>query len=614
MTDNKKYIEDETKFSGKYSANVLDTLKQAYSPYFLKCVFLLITGFCGRLLLMSNANVIGYWVDSLCRAPSPCQPIPSFFQNYIGANYIILLSLVTTIGLALTLIFRIWFSRIGAFAVSQMYDEVTFRTSRLPMAFFDSTPVGRIVTRFSSDYGNVFRLFGGPLAEFIGIIFDLLAMLVLVTLANKIYLGICLMIAVLNYAVYRLNRERLRLHRRELSRNRSPSISHFAETTQGASTIRAFQKQATFFLRFKNLNELFLNQKLVTTRQLLSFSLQMNVLTALLLLITGSAAYLLVEKSILSVGSVGVAFSFIIISGNSLQMFFDWVAQFEEAMIGVERLDQYLRHPIEAFAKLPSRAKFKTNHDKYTESEEDGLRSQFKISRLASAIEIRNLSFRYRSDLPWVLKNINLSIRPGERIGIVGRTGSGKTSLIQALFHLYPIDEGEILIDGQKFNDLEQHRKSISFISQDPVIFKGTLRENLSLDAAKTDLELISVLQRVGLDHWFRALSHGLQTEIEERGRNLSQGEKQLLCMARCLLQESPIVVMDEATSNVDPKSEDILVQATSDFFAKRTQIIIAHRLSTIEKCDRILWLQNGQIKMSGKPSEVLPEFERAQL
>jgi ABC-type multidrug transport system fused ATPase/permease subunit len=613
VSENKKYTEDDTKFSGKYSASVLNTLQQAYAPYFINCFFLLITGFCGRVLLMSNANLIGYWVDSLCRAPSPCQPVPASFQNLSGSNYIALLASVTFLGLGLTLVFRIWFSRIGAYAVSQLYDEVTLRSSRLPMAFFDSTPVGRIVTRFSSDYGNVFRLFGGPLAEFIGIIFDLLAMLVLITAANKIYLGICLVIGLLNYAVYRFNRERLRLHRRELSRNRSPSISHFAETTQGASTIRAFQKQATFFLRFKKLNELFLNQKLITTRQLLSFSLQMNTLTAFLLLLTGMSAYFLVEKSILSIGSVGVAFSFIIISGNSLQMFFDWVAQFEEAMIGVERLDQYLRHPIEEFAKLPARAQFKTGHQQYLASEE-ALNSLDITSKISSAIEIRNLNFRYRPDLPWVLKNINLKINAGERLGIVGRTGSGKTSLIQVLFHLYPIDEGEVLIDQKAFIDLEQHRKSISLISQDPVIFKGTLRENLSLDKSKKESDLISVLHRVGLKLWLDGLSDGLQTQIDERGRNLSQGEKQLLCMARCLLQDSPIVIMDEATSNVDPHSEEILVRATSDFFAERTQIIIAHRLSTIEKCDRILWLHNGEIKMLGKPSEVLPEFREAHL
>ena len=116
------------------------------------------------------------------------------------------------------------------------------------------------------------------------------------------------------------------------------------------------------------------------------------------------------------------------------------------------------------------------------------------------------------------------------------------------------------------------------------------------------------------MGQWFQFLPFGLETNIEERGHNLSQGEKQLICIARCLLQDCPIIIMDEATSNVDPRSEEILVRATNDFFAKRTQIIIAHRLSTIENCDRIIWLQDGEIKMIGTPKFVLKEFREARL
>ena len=530
-------------------------------------------------------------------------------------------------GLSLTLVFRIWFSRMSSYAVSQFYDEVTWRTSRLPMSFFDTTPVGRIVTRFSSDYGNVFRMFGGPLAEFITIIFDIIAMLILVTYASRFYFFICLLIGCLNYLVYRLNRNRLRIYRRDLSRNRSPSIAHFAETAQGATTIRAFQKQASFFKRFTSLNLLYLDQKLKTTFHLLVFTFQMNSMTAFLLLTTGVSTYFLIQKGLISVGSVGVAFSFIAISGHTLQLFFEWISQFEEALIGVERLDQYLRHPLEPGAHLPAQSKFKTEQPQYSTKEEKDLIENKLFAKSASSLKVENLNFRYRNDLPQVLKNINFSVAPGERLGIVGRTGSGKTSLIQVLFHLYPIESGCIKIDDFRARfqsdrnskdpaliDLEIFRKSMAFISQEPALFKGTLRENLSLDESQPDEEFILVLARVGLDTWFQYLPLGLDTIIEERGRNLSQGEKQLICMARCLLQDCPIVIMDEATSNVDPHSEDILVRATNDFFAKRTQIIIAHRLSTIEKCDRILWLQNGEIKMLGTPQEVLKIFRESHL
>jgi ABC-type multidrug transport system fused ATPase/permease subunit len=184
--------------------------------------------------------------------------------------------------------------------------------------------------------------------------------------------------------------------------------------------------------------------------------------------------------------------------------------------------------------------------------------------------------------------------------------------LIQALFYLYPLHAGRIAINGNSPRiktqitgsetgmDLNLYRRSIAFISQDPVLFQGSLRSNLDIENRLPDERLFAVLDQVGLKEWVEQQPLDLNMRIEERGKNLSLGERQLLCMARCLLQEAPIVIMDEATSSVDPQSEEILVKATEEFFADRTQIIIAHRLSTLEKCDRVLWLHNGEIQSLG--------------
>jgi ABC-type multidrug transport system fused ATPase/permease subunit len=145
-------------------------------------------------------------------------------------------------------------------------------------------------------------------------------------------------------------------------------------------------------------------------------------------------------------------------------------------------------------------------------------------------------------------------------------------------------------------------------------LFKGSLRENLDLLGLYSDTLLIEALERVELGAWFREQHFGLKTEIEEKGKNLSAGERQLLCMARCLLQDAPIVVMDEATSAIDPQTEEVLVKATEEFFADRTQIIIAHRLSTLINCDRVLWLKSGAVKMFDRPEVVLPLFREADL
>ncbi|UYL07557.1 ABC transporter transmembrane domain-containing protein [Bdellovibrio sp. SKB1291214] len=611
-----KYLSDgEVRKEGGYSKTLFETLYFAYQPYLVRIGLCLVLGVLGRGLLLGNTNVIGYWVDSLVGKPSP-------MQNLTSAEIIGLLLTMALTGFVMTMIFRVGFSRLSAKAISSFYDEVTLRTSRLPMSFFDNTPAGRIITRFSSDYGNVFRLFGGPLAEFLSIIFDLVMMTILITVANPIFLILVAFIGVLNFCVYKLNQEKLRKARRELSASRSPSIAHFAETTQGASTIRSFRRQESFTERFESLDRYFLSQKLFTTKQLISFSFQMNSLTAVLLLITGVASYFMIEKGWASVGSVGVAFTFISLSGNTVQMFFEWLTQFEEAMIGVERLDQYMRMEIEEGNYLPSSASFATGHPVYAVATEKYLAHRRLTENRSASVEVKDLSFRYRDDLPWVLKDLNFEVKAGERLGIVGRTGSGKSSLIQALFHLYPISKGSITINqhAPKIKttdhgvDLNLYRQSMAFISQEPILFQGTLRFNLDIEGHHDDKALLEVLQKVGLLEWVQAQVQGLEMRIEERGKNLSLGERQLLCMARCLLQQAPIVIMDEATSSVDPQSEEILVRATEEFFADRTQIIIAHRLSTLAKCDRILWLQNGEIVEMGPTDEILTRFKKTEL
>lgn len=611
-----KYLSDgEVRKEGAFNRSLFLTLRLAYQPFLIRIFVCLFIGFLGRGLLLGNTNVIGFWVDSLTGRNTP-------FPGFTSQDYVMVLLFMAVLGFLCTFTFRVAFSRLSAKAISRLYDEVTLRTSRLPMAFFDQTPAGRIITRFSSDYGNVFRLFGGPLAEFISIIFDLTMMVILITLANPYYLIFVAFTGVLNFIVYKLNQKKLRSSRRELSASRSPSIAHFAETTQGASTIRSFRRQKIFGARFERLDRYFLGQKLSTTKHLMSFSLQMSSLTSLLLLVTGASSYFMIEKGWATIGSVGVAFTFIVLSGNTVGMFFEWLTQFEEAIIGVERLDQYMRMDLEPGAHLPSFAQFPTGHPQYAPSVEQYLRHRRLTEEKSASVQFKDVWFRYRKDLPWVLKGLNFEVQAGERFGIVGRTGSGKSSLIQALFYLYDIDKGQIAInnhlpkltENSAGMDLNLYRQSMAFISQEPILFQGSLRFNLDIKEDFSDAHIFAALERVGLKTWVQEQPDGLDMRIEERGKNLSLGERQLLCMARCLLQEAPIIIMDEATSSVDPQSEEIMVKATEEFFADRTQIIIAHRLSTLASCDRILWLQNGEIIALGPTSEVLPQFKTTEL
>ncbi|MBX3017829.1 MAG: ABC transporter ATP-binding protein [Bdellovibrionaceae bacterium] len=614
-------LENEGRMEGEFGRDVLSALKMAYGAFISRILLTLIVGFLGRALLLGNTNLIGIWVDSLCVGTEICKPVPPLFQGWGSDDFLNLLIVCVVAGFFLTWIYRVAFSRLSARAVSQLYDETTFRASRFPMRFFDTTPVGRVVTRFSSDYGNVFRLFGGPLAEFLSIMFDLACMIILVTLASPYYLPVILVYILANYVVYLRNREEMRRQRRDMSASRSPSVSHFAETAQGAPTIRSFNRESIFQQRFARLDGYYLDQKIKTVKTVMLFSWQMNSLTALLLFVTGLLSWWLLSTGHLSLGAIGVAFGLITLSGNTVLMFFEWLAQVEEALIGVERLNQYLRAPIEPGAALPHAAHFPTGHPREPAARalaQENAVADGLLAERALSVEFDHVRFRYDSSLPWVLNDLSFHIRPGEKIGVIGRTGGGKSSLIQALLQLYAVEGGEVRVGGIPMArvhggpglPLAAARRLFAYIPQDPTLFRGRLRDNLDFERLLPDDEIFQTLKQVGLSEW--ATPAGLNLIIEERGRNLSLGEKQLLCLARAVLQKAPILIMDEATSSIDPQSEEKLTAATDKLFRERTQILIAHRLTTLESCDRIFWLKDGRLFAEGTPAEILPRFEKS--
>lgn len=599
--------------TGGFDSQVFKTLFVAYKPYRVGLFFCFLFGFVGRVLLLANTNILGHWVDQGLKD---------------SQFYLTLMLSLSLVGFVMVWFFRVYFSRISSLSVSQLYDEVTLRTSRYPMRFFDHTPTGRIVTRFSSDYGNVFRLFGGPLAEFFSILFDLIAMVLLAIYANKLFIFIVVLFGSLNFALFRLNQKRMRQARRELSASRSPSIAHFSESAHGVSLIRIFDKLQIFKKRFSDLDSFYLQKRVRSVKTVMFYAIQMNLLTGVMLLLTGLACIYLLEHGLVSLGSIAVAFTFILLSGNTIQMFFEWLAQLEEALVGVERLDQYLRNDLEDGALIPKESQFAATHpaDRYESNnhlkpftaavrpEQDGM------------VEVHDLNFRYSPDGPWILRNVNLTIRPQEKIGIIGRTGSGKTSFIQCLFHLYPIEQGQISVSGlfaamkpenltqESYVSLDHFRKLMCFVSQDSSLFRGTLRQNLDLEMKRTDEEIYSLIKRMGIRTGILAGQIDLNMSIEERGKNLSIGERQLICLARAALTTSSVLILDEATSSIDPQTEEIVEHALENLFHSKTQIIIAHRLTTLRKCDRVLWLHHGKVVMFDETQKVLEHFRKSDL
>ncbi|MCM2354238.1 MAG: ABC transporter ATP-binding protein/permease [Pseudobdellovibrio sp.] len=574
-----------------FSRSIFDTLLQAYRPFLVRIILVVILGFIGRLIFLSNAQMIARFYDS-----------HQVVTRDDLAGLTTTLSVVLVVAFVLTILYRTVFSRLSALAVSRIYDETTYRVSRYPLSYFDHTPVGKITTRFSSDYGNIFRLFGGPLAEFLSIIFDLTGISLLIMLTHPYFVINLALAGVGFYVILKRNQLRLRGHRREVSILRGPSVAHFSETVQGSLSIRQNSKVKTFISRFLKLDDLYIASKFNIIKSIMRFSTELNIISTLLFLANGLLGMYLVKEGKLGAGQVAVILGFTILATNTLQMFFEWYSQFEEALVGVERMDEFIRNPIEDGAFLPAHADFETHHPKKAKGKKTDdsvlapLSAEFKLS-------VENLSLTYPGQNHPTLSNVSFKLKPEEKLGIIGRTGAGKSTLIAALLRLYPFNQGVILIDNAYKNDIEDHRGQFSLISQDQFFIKGTIKDNLDLFNQYSNEQLTETLKLVGLPLQLHFM-------LDEKGQNLSQGEKQLLSLARGLLQNAEIFIFDEATANIDPQSEKLIELALKKTLAHKTQIRIAHRLQTVLDCDRILWLENGQVKMLGSTPEVLEAFE----
>ncbi|KAJ7504548.1 P-loop containing nucleoside triphosphate hydrolase protein [Mycena galericulata] len=471
----------------------------------------------------------------------------------------------------------------------RLHDSMLTSLMNAPLGFFELTPTGRTLNLFSRDIYVVDQL----LARFIQNMFRTsavcLSILVVIGATFPLFL---LSIIPLGWFYLRVMKYYLSTSR-ELKRldavSKSPIFAWFSESLAGVSTIRSFNQQSIFIRanqRHIDRNQICYLPSISVNRWL---SIRLEIVGSVIILMVALLAMAALITTGVDAGLVGLVLSYAMNATSSLNWVVRSASDVEQNIVSVERILHQIDVPPEAPQYVP-------------EAEPENWPSEGKI-------EFINYSTRYRPELDLVLNNISLEIKPKEKVGVCGRTGAGKSSLLLALFRIIEGVEGSILIDSVDIKNLGLHdlRSTISIVPQMPDLFEGTLRENIDPIGQHADVDIWVALGQAHLKEYVESLPEGLDAPVREGGQSLSSGQRQLLCFARALLRKSRVLVLDEATSAVDldtDKAIQDIIQGPA--FADVTIITIAHRLNTIMNGNRILVMDQGKVAEFDSPQNLL--------
>ncbi|XP_035982687.1 canalicular multispecific organic anion transporter 1 [Fundulus heteroclitus] len=465
---------------------------------------------------------------------------------------------------------------------SRLLDNVL----RVPMVFFDTTPVGRVLNRFAKDLFTLDEALPQSFSSWIMYLLGVLGTLVFLCLSTPFFIIVIIPLAVIYFLVQRFYIATSRQLRRLESVSRSPIYSHFGETVSGLSVIRAYNHQE----RFLKHNEQTIDENLKT----IYFRIMSNRWLAIRLQFLGNlvvffaALFAVISRDSIDSGLVGLSISYALNVTLTLHLVVRLTSELETNIVAVERVSEY--------SELENEAPWVTQHrppEKWPE---------------AGRLQFLDYKVRYRPELDLVLKGITCDIASTEKIGIVGRTGAGKSSLTNCLFRIIEAAEGRILIDDVDISTIGLHdlRNRLTIIPQDPVLFCGSLRRNLDPFDKFSDEEIWKVLELSHLKDYVAGLQEGLQHEVAEGGENLSVGQRQLLCLARALLRKSRILILDEATAAVDLETDNLIQKTIRKEFSHCTVLTIAHRLHSIMDNSRVMVLDAGQIVEFDSPDNLM--------
>lgn len=473
-----------------------------------------------------------------------------------------------------------------------LHNQLLAHLLRLPKAFFDTNPAGRILNRFSRDVDIMDSTLPQSMIQFVGSFSTYISILIVISITTKWFAIALVPVTVIYVLLQRYYIPTARELQRLESISRSPIYARFGEAMLGVATIRSYRKEAHFTRESDRMMEdnafAFVTQKAVAAW----LAMRLDLIGTFILCFSG----VLCIQGAISPELAGLCLVYALDLTRFLKFSTTMASKTESDFNSVERVVEYLKPDTEAAHETPKEVAQKLPEGWPAKGE----------------LEVVKLQMRYREGLPLVLKGISFHVSGGEKVGVVGRTGSGKSSLFMVLFRMVEPTGGTVSIDGVDTAKLGLSllRSSMSIIPQDPFMFSGSVRHNLDPFERHNDAELWEVLRDVNLKHVISELEDKLGAKVMDNGANFSQGQKQLFCLARAMLRRSRLLMMDEATASVDPETDGAIQLAIRSTFKDCTLLTIAHRLNTIMDNDRVLVLDHGVVAEYGEPHELLQQNE----
>uniref|UniRef100_A0A8D2QIZ6 ABC-type glutathione-S-conjugate transporter n=1 Tax=Zonotrichia albicollis TaxID=44394 RepID=A0A8D2QIZ6_ZONAL len=543
------------------------------------CVYVLLSFTCQQAVAFSRGYWLSLWADDPVH--NGTQQLTELRLGVFGA-----LGVVQALGrFACTAAVLLG----GVLASHQLFLQLLSNVMRSPMLFFEQTPTGHLLNRFSRDMDAVDSVIPDKLKSVLGFLFNLLEIYLVIVVATP-WAAMAIVALTVLYAAFQhfYVSTSCQLRRLEAA-SRSPIYSHISETFQGSSVIRAHRDQQRFISKSNFLVDE--NQRICFPGAVADRWLATNLEFLGNGIVLFAALFAAMGRTQLSPGTAGFSLSSALqITGVLNWMVRSWT-EVENNSVAVERVREYLKTPKEAPWTLNGKL-------------------QGQVWPTEGRIEFRNYSLCYRPGLELALRRVSVTINGHEKIGITGRTGAGKSSLAVGLLRLVEAAEGAILIDGQDIAQLGLHdlRTNITVIPQDPVLFSGSLRMNLDPLNQYTDADIWTALELTQLKNFVADLPEQLEYKCTDQGENLSTGQKQLLCLARALLQKAKILVLDEATAAVDVETDAKIQSMLRAQLRDSTVLTVAHRVNTVLDCDRILVLENGRIAEFDTPEHLMAQ------